>query len=68
MATSKSLNDYTSQIDSLSTKLEDQNITEAERINIKQQLYDLQKQIVSEYGNEANGIDLINGELKEQLG
>ena len=34
----------------------------------KQQLLDIQNQIIDTYGQQAEGIDLVNGKLKEQLG
>lgn len=60
------IQDYVTEYKSLKDSLKDTNLSEAERIGIKQQLLDLQNQIVSLYGDEASGIDLVNGGLTTQ--
>ena len=62
-----SLNNYTQQYQDLHKQLENTNLSEEEQANIKKQLYDLQKQITDEYGHSADGVDLVNGKLDEQL-
>ena len=60
--------DYQQRYISLNKQLEQENLTESERIGIKQQLLDLQNEIVSKYGEQASGVDLVNGSLQTQLG
>jgi len=62
-----SLNNYTQQYQDLHKQLENTNLSEEEQANIKKQLYDLQKQITDEYGHSADGVNLVNGKLDEQL-
>ena len=71
----KSWNDSQTKIDEykqkyidLNKQLSDSNLSEQEKIGIKQQLLDLQNQITAKYGEQAQGIDLINGGLETQLG
>ena len=63
----KSLEDYASKYQELKSQLESGNLSEAETISVKQQILDIQNQIVSAYGESAAGIDLINGKLDTQL-
>lgn len=63
----QSLSDYISQYEGLKKKLDSENLSEQETIEIKQQIFDIQKQITEQYGNNAEGIDLINGKLQDQL-
>ena len=62
-----SLSDYASQYEELKKKLTSENLSEQETLEIKQQIYDIQKQITEQYGHNADGIDLINGKLQDQL-
>ena len=59
---------YKSQYIELNKQLSDANLTEQERIGIKQQLLSLQDEITAKYGDQVKGIDLINGGLQTQLG
>lgn len=63
----KSLDDYINRYTELQTKLTQEGLSQGEQLQIKQQLYELQKEITAEYGNSASGIDLINGKLDEEL-
>lgn len=63
----QSLSDYASQYEELKTKLDTGNLSEQETLKVKQQIYDIQKQITDQYGENVGKIDLINGELHEQL-
>ena len=63
----QSLSDYASQYEELKEKLTSGNLSEQETIEIKQQIYDIQKQITEQYGHNAEGIDLVNGKLQDQL-
>lgn len=42
--------------------------TESDRISYRQQILELQKEIIAQYGAEASAVDLVNGSLEEQLG
>ena len=66
--TSKTLDDYKEKYRSLYEKMNDPNNTDAETLEYKRQIYELQKDIVSLYGDQANGIDLVNGKLETQEG
>ena len=63
----QSLSDYASQYEELKTKLDTGNLSEQETLKVKQQIYDIQKQITEQYGEDANKIDLVNGVLQDQL-
>jgi len=63
----ETLGNYSQQYQELNAQLNNANLSEAEQADIKKQLYDLQKQITDEYGHSADGIDLVNGKLDEQL-
>ena len=63
----QSLSDYASQYEELKTKLDTGNLSEQETLKVKQQIYDIQKQITDQYGENASKIDLVNGELQDQL-
>lgn len=62
-----SLETYTQQYQDLHKQLENTNLSEEEQADIKKQIFDLQKQITDEYGHQADGINLVNGNLDEQL-
>lgn len=65
-----SLSDIQSKIQQyqeLKTKLDSGDLSQSETIEVKQQILDLQNQIVASYGDQAQGIDLVNGRLDEEL-
>lgn len=66
--TKNSVDEYKQKYEALNKQLEQGNLSESERIGIKQQLLDLQNEIVGKYGEQVNGIDLVNGKLETQLG
>lgn len=55
-----------SEITRLKTALNEGSLSEQEAYNAKCQLYDIQKNLASSYGEQAQGIDLVNGKLEEQ--
>lgn len=63
-----SIDEYKSQYTQLNEQLKNANLTESERIGIKQQLLDLQTQISEKYGADVGQLDLINGKYETQLG
>ena len=61
---------FSSQIENyqkLKEQLDSGNLSEQETINTKQQILDIQKTIIDEYGEAAQGVDLINGKLEKQV-
>lgn len=65
-----SLSDIQSKIQQyqeLKIKLDSGDLSQSETIEVKQQILDLQNQIVATYGDQAQGIDLVNGKLDEEL-
>ena len=64
----KNIQEYMQSYQELHDKLDDKTLTESEQIGIKEQILSLQHQILESYGEEASNIDLVNGELKEQMG
>ena len=62
-----SIDEYKAQYTELNDQLKNANLTESERIGIKQQLLDLQNQINEKYGADVSNLDLINGKYETQL-
>jgi TP901 family phage tail tape measure protein len=62
-----SLKDYGDQLTDLRAQLDSENLSESERYQIKQEIYSIQQKITDEYGSQARGVDLINGDLNKQL-
>ena len=52
----------------LEKQLSSTNLTEEETYHIKSDLYDVQCDLIDNFGNETKGIDLVNGKYREQLG
>ena len=63
----QTLSDYASQYEELKTKLDTGNLSEQETLQTKQEIYNIQKQITEQYGKNVDKIDLVNGQLREQL-
>lgn len=63
-ATSQQIESYKQ----LKAQLDSGDLSEQETINVKQQILDIQKSITEQYGTAAQGVDLINGKLEEQVG
>lgn len=64
---SDALDEELETVKDLKKQLEAHNITQAEAKDIKKQLLDVQEELVKQYGNEAEGIDLVNGKLDEEI-
>ena len=56
-----------SKILELRTALESGTLTESQAAAAKSQLFDIQQQLIASYGEQARGIDLVNGSLTTQL-
>lgn len=63
----QSLEENVSKIRELRERLNDSNISEQEAYNLKTQLYEIQKSLIESYGDEAEGLQLVNGNLDEQI-
>ena len=63
----KSIDDNISKAQELRDSLDSGTLTEQEAYNAKSQLLDIQSQLSDSYGEQADGIDLVNGKLDEQI-
>ena len=61
------LNAYIDTWHNLRDQLDSGELSDEETFTTKQQILDIQNQIVEKYGDQAAGIDLVNGKLEEQL-
>lgn len=61
--TESDLDSYKSRVTELQAVLTDHSSTVEEVTDAKQQLLDIQNELVDKYGSEASGIDLVNGSL-----
>lgn len=66
-ADDKAIDNYIERIQTLRTELDSGTASDARQLELKQQIYGIQQEIVSTYGAQAQGLDLINGELEQQL-
>lgn len=64
---SSSIQNYKDKITELKTSLESGSLTETEAYQAKSDLLDIQQQLLSSYGEQAKGIDLVNGSLDSQI-
>ena len=64
----KSIDGQIEKVKELREQLENSSITQEEAKNIKQELLGIQDSLVEKYGKEAESINLVNGNLKEQIG
>lgn len=63
----ESIEDYKTKITELRKSLSDQNITYEDARSKREELLEIQKDLIKSYGSEAQGIDLVNGSLDEQI-
>lgn len=62
-----SLNEQISKYKELKTQLDSGTLTPDEEYSTRQQILDIQTQITSQYGEQAEGVNLVNGSLEQQL-
>ncbi|MCI8371074.1 MAG: hypothetical protein HFI75_01485 [Lachnospiraceae bacterium] len=62
-----SINSSISRYTELKQKLDDTSLSAAEVKNVKEELLKVQNELTDKYGQEALGIDLVNGKYDEQL-
>lgn len=60
-------NSQIEEITKLKSALDEGTLSEQEAYNAKSQLFDIQQSLVDSYGNQASGIDLVNGKLEDQI-
>lgn len=64
----QALDDYETQIKELKNSLDEGNLSENDAYEARKKLISIQDELAEKYGNELNGIDLVNGGLEEQIG
>ena len=62
------ISEQISKYKELKSQLDSGTLTPSEEYETRKQILEIQTQITSEYGNQASGIDLVNGSLQTQLG
>lgn len=62
----KSLSEQITQYDSLKSQLDAGTASAQEEYNIRSQILEIQNEITNAYGDQAAGIDLVNGSLDKQ--
>ena len=62
-----SLNEQISKYKELKSQLDSGTLTPAEEYSTRQQILDLQTQITSQYGDQVEGVNLVNGALDDQI-
>lgn len=63
----QSISDYISQISTLKESLDSGTLSENEAYDARKQLLSIQDSIIDKYGEEAAGVDLLNGSLQTQI-
>lgn len=63
----QSISDYISQISTLKESLDSGTLSENEAYDARKQLFSIQDGIIAKYGEEAAGVDLLNGSLQTQI-
>ena len=62
-----SIDNYILKISQLKKSLKDSNTLESERKNIKSDLLEIQNDLIKSYGFEADGLDIVNGKLEDNI-
>lgn len=65
--TRQSLEEYADQITELRDQLKSGSLSESEAATVKQKLVDIQAALNEQYGKSAEGLDLVNGKLEDQV-
>lgn len=66
-SSSESLDGQIGRLKEINNTLKEGNLTEEESYAIKSELYSIQQNIADSYGKQADGIDLVNGKLEEEI-
>lgn len=59
-STKEEMGNYRSEVDKLSQVLKDENSTTEEKIDARRQLFNIQKDLIKQYGDEETAVGLIN--------
>lgn len=62
-----SLEDYKNQISKLRTELDNGNLSEEEAYDTRKQLINIQDELISKFGKEAESINLVTGTIRDQI-
>lgn len=63
-----SIEDYKNRVVELRNQLASGTLTESEAYQAKSELLSIQESLTDSYGSQADGIDIVNGSLREQIG
>lgn len=63
----KTLDEYKEKVIELRKELDKGGLSLSDVTDKRQELYDIQKYLIDNYGNEAKGIDLVTGALEKQI-
>lgn len=66
--TASSIDSYKSKISELKESLDSGTLSESEAYDARKNLISIQDELVEKFGSEVNGLDLVNGSLKTQIG
>lgn len=66
-STTSTLDSYKDKIESLRATMFDSSSTIEEVTSARQELLSIQNELIDKYGSEAEGVDLLNGSLEDQL-
>lgn len=66
--TNNALSDYKDRVVELRAQLASGTLSEQEAYQAKSELLSIQQSLTDSYGSQADGIDLVNGSLREQIG
>lgn len=64
--TVSNLSSYFSEVESIRKEMDSGNLTQEEYNAKKQDLLDIQEELIEKYGEEAKGLDLVTGEINKQ--
>lgn len=67
LSNTSTLDEQIAKVEELKTSLASGTLSEEESYQAKSQLLDIQNELISTYGNQAEGIDLVNGSLEKEL-
>lgn len=63
----KSLDEYKTRVEELRKSLDSGNLSEEEAYNTRKELISIQDELISKYGKEAEGINLVTGAINGQI-
>ena len=63
----KALDDYKNKVATLREELQKGGLTLSEVTDKRKELYEIQKNLIDKYGEEAKGIDIVTGSIENQI-